>query len=400
MNGLKEPTEVHKIVELFITDIQDNGRGCGIVPGHHYWVIKANNNSQKKVEDACTLVDQLKMLGVSEEEFLQTYTARKYVTNLKKHHRRFRFETWSAMNLVTIMAREKDGNQEYMCGAPTDGNQIIKNKNAPRNARLLASLARRSESASKPTKNSSGPSSHSTNDPSEHTFSQPKNDSPAPEQNKKPLDLVASCFKQLGLEAIVSIVEDPILFNSDLYGKLDKLKQPSARTKHNALVEKHNIVMSPLPEDADHVVVQPPKPTDQDKKTPALVSFGIDLNNDPNILTLTAAYRELGSFLMERGNKQSLVLPTWNGRNHIVVRPPKSQSVDAFVANATRSGWVEDLLPDDVTREGMKRYLSHREKTKPIVQMDTFKSEALASILNLTGRKLDDCRAFEAGSLK
>jgi hypothetical protein len=26
--------------------------------------------------------------------------------------------------------------------------------------------------------------------------------------------------------------------------------------------------------------------------------------------------------------------------------------------------------------------------------MDTFKSEALASILNLTGRKLDDCRAF------
>jgi predicted nucleotide-binding protein (sugar kinase/HSP70/actin superfamily) len=68
---------------------------------------------------------------------------------------------------------------------------------------------------------------------------------------RTPLDLVASCFKQLGIEAIVSIVEDLILFYSDLYGKLDKLKQPSARTKRKALVENNNILMSPLPEDAD-----------------------------------------------------------------------------------------------------------------------------------------------------
>jgi hypothetical protein len=46
-------------------------------------------------------------------------------------------------------------------------------------------------------------------------------------------------------------VEDLILFYSDLYGKLDKLKQPSARTKRKALVENNNILMSPLPEDAD-----------------------------------------------------------------------------------------------------------------------------------------------------
>jgi hypothetical protein len=60
----------------------------------------------------------------------------------------------------------------------------------------------------------------------------------------------------------------------------------------------------------------------------------------------------------------------------------------------TGSSWVNDLLPDDVTREGMKKYLSQRDKAKPIVQMDTFKMEALASNLNLTGQKLDNCLAF------
>jgi hypothetical protein len=162
---------------------------------------------------------------------------------------------------------------------------------------------------------------------------------------------LASCFKQLGIEAIASILEDLILFTSELYGKLDKLKKPSARFMCDALVERHNIVIH-LPEGD---VELPPNHTDKAKKRPALLSFGIDVDNNVNFLTLTAAYRELGSFLMDRENKQSMVLPTWNGQNHIVVRPQKSQSVDAFVANATGSGWVEDLLPDEVTREGMKK---------------------------------------------
>jgi hypothetical protein len=153
---------------------------------------------------------------------------------------------------------------------------------------------------------------------------------------------------------------------------------------------KYKIVI-PLPEDADDTVIQLPNPTDKDKKTPALLSFGIDVNKNPNILMLTVAYRELGSFLMDRESKQLLILPTWNGRNHIVViNPQKSQRVDTFVANATGLSWVDDLLPDNVTREGMKKYLSSRDKAKPIVQMDTFKMEVLASILNLTGRKLND----------
>jgi hypothetical protein len=100
---------------------------------------------------------------------------------------------------------------------------------------------------------------------------------------------------------------------------------------------KHSIVVH-LPEDTD--VVQPPIPTDEDKTTPAFLSFGVKVNNNPNIHTLTAACRELGAFLMNGENKQSLVLPAWNGRNHIVVRPRKSQSVDAFAANATVSGCV------------------------------------------------------------
>jgi hypothetical protein len=135
MNGLKEPTEVHQLVKFFITNIQDNGRGCGTIPGHHYWVIKGNSKSQKKVQDAWTLADQLKVLGVSEEEFVKTYTARKYVTNLTKHHPRFRFETWSDLNLVTIIGTEN----QYVPGSPTDEDQIMKNK-------MLASLARRSAS--------------------------------------------------------------------------------------------------------------------------------------------------------------------------------------------------------------------------------------------------------------
>jgi hypothetical protein len=82
-----------------------------------------------------------------------------------------------------------------------------------------------------------------------------------------------------------------------------------------------------------------PNPTDEDKKTPALLSFGMKVTNNPNIHTLTAACpRELGSFLMNRENKQLLILPAWNGQNHIVARPRKSQSVNAFAANATGSG--------------------------------------------------------------
>jgi hypothetical protein len=49
-------------------DIQDNGRGCGIIQGYNYWAIKGNDKSKRRVWDACTLVDQLGMLGISEEE--------------------------------------------------------------------------------------------------------------------------------------------------------------------------------------------------------------------------------------------------------------------------------------------------------------------------------------------
>jgi hypothetical protein len=125
-----------------------------------------------------------------------------------------------------------------------------------------------------------------------------------------------------------------------------------------------------------------------------LLSFGVDVNDGASIQTLAAARRELGSFLMDRESKQWLALPASNGQDHIVVRPRKSQSVDALATNATGSGWAEDLLPDEMTREGMKKHLSQRDEAKPTAQMDTFKSEALGSALNLTGRKLDDCRAF------
>jgi hypothetical protein len=56
-------------------------------------------------------------------------------------------------------------------------------------------------------------------------------------------------------------------------------------------------------------VVEPPNPTDKGKKRPALLLFGIDVNDGTNVQKLTAACRELGSFLMDRENKQSLVLP-------------------------------------------------------------------------------------------
>jgi hypothetical protein len=273
----KDPTNVHQLVELFITDIQENGEGCDIIPGYHYWVIKGNSKSKKKVPDECTFVDQLGMNGISEKDFINTYTATKYVTNLTKNHPRLRFETWSDLNLVTIIG-ERD---PYMPGAPNDKDQIIRNKNARRNAR---SLARSRASASKPRNNSSGPSSDSTNDPSESTPS-PPNESPVPEENTSASKIVplrehlASCFKKLGIEAIASIVEDLVLLNSELYDKLDKLKKPSARSMCDAVVEKHNIAIH-LPEDIEISVVEPPNPTDKGKKRPALLSFGIDVDDD------------------------------------------------------------------------------------------------------------------------
>jgi hypothetical protein len=66
-------------VKSFITDIQENGGGCDIIPGRHYWVIKGNAKSKQKVPDVWTLVEQLGMMGISEEEFDSTYTATKYV---------------------------------------------------------------------------------------------------------------------------------------------------------------------------------------------------------------------------------------------------------------------------------------------------------------------------------
>jgi hypothetical protein len=42
-------------------------------------VIKGNAKSKQKVPDVWTLVEQLGMMGISEEEFDSTYTATKYV---------------------------------------------------------------------------------------------------------------------------------------------------------------------------------------------------------------------------------------------------------------------------------------------------------------------------------
>jgi hypothetical protein len=102
---------------------------------------------------------------------------------LEKRPSKIWFETWSDLNLVTIIGRETN----CVSGAPNDPDQIIRDKNGSRNACLLASMARRSTYVSKTTKNSPGPSSHSTNNQSNHTFSQP-NDLPestrsSPENN-------------------------------------------------------------------------------------------------------------------------------------------------------------------------------------------------------------------------
>jgi hypothetical protein len=175
------------------------------------------------------------MLGMSKEEFNKTCTATKCVTNLKIDHPRLWFEIWSDLNLVAIVGRR----DPCMPGAPNDKGQIVKNKNAPRNARRLASLARSSASVSKPTNDSLGLSLGSRNDAS----SLP-NQSPTPEENMSTSKIFllqehpATCFKQLGTEAIVSIVEDLILLNSELCGKLDKWKKPSARFKRDALVSR------------------------------------------------------------------------------------------------------------------------------------------------------------------
>jgi hypothetical protein len=64
------------------------------------------------------------MFGISEEEFIKTYTARKYVKNLRIHHPRFWFETWFDLHLVTITGRDTN----CVPGAPNDKYQIIKNK--------------------------------------------------------------------------------------------------------------------------------------------------------------------------------------------------------------------------------------------------------------------------------
>ena len=114
---------------------------------------------------------------------------------------------------------------------------------------------------------------------------------------------------------------------------------------------------------------------------------------------LTAVYCKLGSFLlMDRENKQSMVLPTmsleWT-ESHCCM----SMEVSKCGRICSQCNWIKLMgggssCPDVVTREQIMKYLSQSDKAKLAIKMDTFKLEALESILNLTGRKLDDCCAF------
>jgi hypothetical protein len=162
-------------VECFITDTQeDNGGGCDIVPKHRWWVTKGNDDSKKKVHDARAFVDRLGSSARLRRSSTKPAQQQSALQNLKKNHPRLWFETWLDLNLVASVG----GRDPCMPGAPNDKGQIVENKNAPRNACRLASLARSRASASKPTNNSLGPSSDSRNDAS----SLP-NQSPAPEEN-------------------------------------------------------------------------------------------------------------------------------------------------------------------------------------------------------------------------
>jgi hypothetical protein len=41
MSGDKESTDVQQMFETLINHIQEeNGKDCGIIPGHHFWVIR------------------------------------------------------------------------------------------------------------------------------------------------------------------------------------------------------------------------------------------------------------------------------------------------------------------------------------------------------------------------
>jgi hypothetical protein len=149
-------------------------------------VAKGSSKSKERASDARALVDQLGKSGTSEANFNETCTERKHVKNLKKHHPRLRFEIWSGVTVATIVGRD-----EHAPGAPNDSDQIVRNKNASRNARRLASHARSRASASEPTNNSHGPSESALS---------PPNESPAPEESVSTSKIVplrahlASCF--------------------------------------------------------------------------------------------------------------------------------------------------------------------------------------------------------------
>ena len=80
-------------------------------------------------------------------------------------------------------------------------------------------------------------------------------------------------MRQLGAEAIASIVEDLIFLNSELRDKLNKLKKLGGRFVlcDAPTVEQHDIVVH-LPEDTESTDVEPPNPTHEAKKRPALAA--------------------------------------------------------------------------------------------------------------------------------
>jgi hypothetical protein len=106
------------------------------------------------------------------------------------------------------------------------------------------------------------------------------------------------------------------------------------------------------------------------------------------------------------GDNRSLQIQKYNGKDSIVVFRPYSKDVDGFIEQAKQSKWIDMLLPENVYRAGMLKYLAmnHYEEYKRVadvyaidlapVKVDTYQAQGLATELGLNSRQQENMRSW------
>ena len=77
-------------------------------------------------------------------------------------------------------------------------------------------------------------------------------------------------------------------------------------------------------------------------------------------VSLTETLADMITSLANRKTRSVEVSRGHNEETQAVIFPPRTRTVDSFLDNATRSGWIDDITPEPHHRRGMLMYFSKK----------------------------------------